>query len=51
MSTTSADALLKDQTTKELDRGEERLLAEPVPSITDHTTRTLEPVFRERDSK
>lgn len=48
---TNANALLTEQTTKELNRGEERLLAEPVPSITDHTTRTLEPVFRERDSK
>jgi hypothetical protein len=48
---TDADALLKEQTTKELDRGEERLLTEPAPSVTDHTTRTLEPVYSERKSK
>jgi hypothetical protein len=35
--------LLKEQTTKELDAAHERLLPEPVPSVTDHTTRTLEP--------
>ena len=48
---TGANALLKEQTTKQLDRAEERLLAEPAPSVTDHTTRTLEPVYRERKSK
>ncbi len=37
--------------TKELDAAEKRSLAEPVPSVTDHTTRTLEPVFSERKSK
>jgi len=45
---TGANALLKEQTTKQLDRPEERLLAEPAPSVTDHTTRTLEPVYNER---
>ena len=48
---TTANALLKEQTTKQLDRAEERLLAEPAPSVTDHTTRTLEPVYSERKSK
>jgi len=48
---TGANALLKEQTTKQLDRAEERLLAEPTPSVTDHTTRTLEPVYNERKSK
>jgi len=48
---TGANALLKEQTTKQLDRAEERLLAEPAPSVTDHTTRTLEPVSSERKSK
>ena len=48
---TSANALLNEQTTKELNRAEERLLSEPVPSVTDHTTRTLEPVYNERKSK
>lgn len=48
---TSANALLNEQTTKELDRADERMLTEPGPSVIDHTTRTLDPVFRERDSK
>lgn len=48
---TSAHALLNEQTTKELDRADERLLGEPASSVIDHTTRTLDPVFRERDSK
>jgi hypothetical protein len=42
---------LKDQSTKELDGTLDRLLPEPTPSITDHTTRTLEPVFNQRKSK
>jgi hypothetical protein len=46
-----ANALLNEQTTKQLDRSEERLLTEPVPSVIDHTTRTLEPVYSERKSK
>jgi hypothetical protein len=46
-----ANAQLNEQTTKELNRAEERLLTEPGPSVTDHTTRTLEPVYRERKSK
>ena len=48
---TSANALLNEQTTKELNRADERLLTEPAASVIDHTTRTLDPVFRERDSK
>lgn len=48
---TSANAVLKEQTTKELDRAGERLLTEPAPSVTDHTTRTLEPVYSKRKSK
>lgn len=46
-----ANAQLNEQTTKELNRAEERLLTEPGPSVTDHTTRTLEPVYREQKSK
>ena len=48
---TSANALLNEQTTKELNRADERSLGEPVPSVTDHTTRTLEPVYSERKLK
>lgn len=39
---------LKEQTTKELDATQVRILPEPAASITDHTTRTLEPVYSER---
>lgn len=34
---------LKQQTTKELDAAQARALPEPVPSVTEQTTRTLEP--------
>ena len=37
--------------TKELERAQERTLPEPVPSVTEHTTRTLEPIYSERTSK
>jgi hypothetical protein len=43
--------LSKGQATKELDAAQARELPEPVPSVTDHTTRAFEPVFRERISK
>lgn len=49
--TRGATAQLNEQTTKELGRAEDRLLTEPAPSVIDHTTRTLDPVFRKRDSK
>ena len=49
--TAGAKVLLNEQTTKELTRAEERLLTEPAPSVTDHTTRTLEPVYNQRKSK
>jgi hypothetical protein len=44
-------ALLKEKTTKELSAAQQRLLSEPAPSVTDQTTRTLEPVHGERKSK
>jgi len=36
----------KKAATKELDERQERLLTEPAGSVTDQTTRTLEPVYR-----
>lgn len=39
---------LKGTATRELSEPQERLLAEPGVSVTEHTTRTLEPVYRER---
>ena len=48
---TSDPAQLKDQTTKELDTAQARSLPEPVPSVTEHTTRAFEPIYRERKSE
>jgi hypothetical protein len=42
---------LKEQTTKELGEAQARVLPEPVPSVTEHTTRSFEPIYGERKSK
>ena len=42
---------LKTPATKELDAAQARVLPEPVPSVTEHTTRKFEPVYSERNSK
>jgi hypothetical protein len=42
---------LKRQATNELDAAQVRELAEPVPSVTEHTTRAFDPVYNERTSK
>ena len=43
---------LKGQTTQELGEAQEgRVLPQPVPSVTDHTTRSFEPIYSERKSK
>lgn len=39
----------KGSATKELGEPQERLLTEPPVTVTEHTTRTLEPVHRERN--
>lgn len=44
-------ALLKGQATKELDPAQARGLPEHVPSVTENTTRALEPVYNEQTSK
>jgi len=44
-------ALLKGQATRELDAAQARALPEPMPSVTEHTTRAFEPVYNERTSK
>lgn len=41
----------KEQATKELDAAPARVLPEPVPSVTEHTTRAFAPVHNERASK
>jgi hypothetical protein len=43
--------LSKGQATKELDAAQARMLTDPVPSVTEHTTRTFEPIYNERTSK
>ena len=48
---TGATALSKEQATKELDAAQARVLPEPVPSVTEHTTRAFEPIYSERKSK
>ena len=44
-------ALLKQQATKELYVAQARVLPEHMPSVTEHTTRTFEPIYSERKSK
>ncbi|MFL6210574.1 MAG: hypothetical protein ACJ74W_17095 [Pyrinomonadaceae bacterium] len=46
-----ATVLLQGQATRELGVAQARVLPEPVPSVTEHTTRTLEPVYNERTAK
>ena len=46
-----AIALSKGQATKELDAAQARVLPEPVPSVTEHTTRAFEPIYNERTAK
>jgi uncharacterized membrane protein len=43
--------LSKEQTTKEVDAAQARVLPEARPSVTEHTTRTLEPIYSERKSE
>jgi hypothetical protein len=48
----SGDAVLsKGQSTNELDAAHPRGLPEPMPSVTEHTTRAFEPIYSERKSK
>jgi hypothetical protein len=43
--------LAKQQETNELDAARPRVLPEPIPSVTEHTTRAFEPVYRDTDLK
>ncbi len=42
---------LKEQATKELGEAQVRVLPEPAPSVTEHTTRAFEPIYSEWKSK
>ena len=48
---TSDRALPKGQATNELDAAHVRALPEPMPSVTEHTTRAFDPIYTERKSK
>jgi hypothetical protein len=43
-------AIAEQRATKELDAAPARMLAEPIPmqSVTEHTTRSFEPIYQER---
>lgn len=43
--------LLNGQSTNELDAAHARVLSEPMPSVTEHTTRAFEPIYSERKPK
>jgi len=45
---TGDTALSREQATKELDVAQARMLPEAMPSVTEHTTRSFEPIYRER---
>ena len=44
-------SLSKEQTSQQLDAAQSRMLSEPISTVTEHTTRTLEPIYSERKSK
>jgi predicted amidophosphoribosyltransferase len=46
-----ASGQLKEQVTKELDAAQALALPEPLPSVTEHTTRTLEPIYSKQKSE
>jgi hypothetical protein len=48
---TSNTALSKERATNELNASRARVLPEPVPSVTEHTTRAFDPLYNERTSK
>ena len=43
--------LLKGQSTNDFDAAHARVLPEPMPSVTEHTTRAFEPIYSERKPK
>lgn len=48
---TGDTALAKNQTTKALDAAQARQLPEAMPSVTEHTTRTFDPILIERNKE
>ena len=47
-SETNGRTLAKQKETNELDAARPRVLPEPIPSVTEHTTRAFEPVYRDK---
>ena len=45
---TGDTVLSKEQARKELEAAQARVLPEAMPSVTEHTTRSFEPIYRER---
>src|SRR5688572_5223946 len=43
-----ATAAMKGQGTNELEAAQARALPEPLPSVTEHTTRTFDPIYTDR---
>ena len=48
---TAYTMLAKEQATNDLYEAQQRVLPEPMPSVTEHTTRAFEPIYSERKSK
>ena len=44
------EVLSREQSTKELNEAQARVLPEPVPSVTEHTTRAFDPIYNERQN-
>ena len=42
---------LKGQATRELDAAQARALSEPMPSVTEHTTRAFDPIYTQQNKK
>jgi type III secretory pathway component EscV len=43
--------LSKGQAKRELDAAQARVLPEPMPSVTEHTTRAFDPIYTEQNKK
>ncbi|HEX6045408.1 MAG TPA: hypothetical protein VFZ22_13035 [Pyrinomonadaceae bacterium] len=44
----ASDALSREEARKELNDAQARMLSEPMPSVTEHTTRAFEPIYHDR---
>ena len=51
MGETKDSVRAKQHETNELNSSQGRVLSEPIPSVTEHTTRAFEPIYHDRPSK